>query len=87
MIEDDPIAREALEQLLSRHGWTVTTAADLHHAMTALDSAIQWVVLDLMLPDGDGAAVLAQIRRRSMACRVVVVTGVTARAGCSALLR
>ena len=31
-------------------------------------------MLDLALPDGDGEAILRAIRRRGLACRVVVVT-------------
>lgn len=38
--------------------------------------AIDTVVLDLMLPDGDGATLLAHIRTTSPATRVIVATGV-----------
>ena len=34
-----------------------------------------WVVLDLMLPDGDGVAVLQEIREKKLPVKVAVVTG------------
>jgi two-component system, OmpR family, response regulator CpxR len=40
-----------------------------------IDSAPAFVVLDIMLPDGDGIQILQAIRDRKIPVRVAVVTG------------
>ncbi|MFW6060829.1 MAG: response regulator [Phycisphaeraceae bacterium] len=77
MVEDDAAARDALQHLFRHDGWEVTVAANLRDGLVALTRPVDWVVLDLLLPDGDGVQVLEFIRRKRMRCRVAVVTGVT----------
>lgn len=78
MVEDDATTRDALYRLLREHGWQVTLASTLREALGALRRPVQWVVLDLLLPDGEGIEVLELIRRRGLKVNVVVVTAVTA---------
>ena len=35
----------------------------------------QWIVLDLMLPDGSGIDVIRAVQSRGMNCRICIVTG------------
>ena len=76
IVEDDDASRELLRKLFARRGWDVTTAATLAAALAALDPPPDCLVLDLLLPDGDGAAVLRQIRAADLPTRVAVCTAV-----------
>ena len=50
----------------------VGTLADAH---AALESPFQWILLDLMLPDGNGMEVLRRIKRDRLGARVCVMSG------------
>ena len=77
IVEDDPAARMAISKLLKRRGFAVSEAATVAAALAAVENAPppQWVLLDLMLPDGCGISVLDQIRGANLACTVCVITG------------
>jgi two-component system KDP operon response regulator KdpE len=65
VVDDEPSLLVALRIHLSARGFDVTTVTDGGSALRALDEVDpQVVVLDLGLPDRDGTAVLADIRRR-----------------------
>jgi DNA-binding response OmpR family regulator len=76
-VEDDRAARTAISKLLKRRGFAVSEAATVAAALAAVENAPppQWVLLDLMLPDGCGISVLDQIRGANLACTVCVITG------------
>ena len=77
VVEDYPPTRDALQKLLELYGWEVTIADTLRDALVALNQPLRWIVLDLMLPDGDGAEVLHTARQREMEVGVIVTTAVT----------
>lgn len=65
-VDDDEPIRELLASYLTAEGYRVTTAADAAQAKQALEGdPIDLVVLDLRLPDGDGLALIRQIRSDS----------------------
>src|SRR3954453_8773901 len=75
VVEDETRIAELLASALGRAGFAVDavgTAADAREALalTAYDAAI----LDLGLPDGDGLALLAELRHRGSAVPVLVLT-------------
>jgi DNA-binding NtrC family response regulator len=75
LIEDTPSLSMVYESVLRRAGHTVTTAfsaADGRQLFDAEGSRI--VLLDLMLPDGDGLDVLRHIAGRSADSKVIVIT-------------
>jgi DNA-binding response OmpR family regulator len=80
VVEDDPSSRSALEFLLTRAGCDVLPAENLTEAFAILKQhvppPIDSIVLDLMLPDGDGATLLQHARSVFPNIRVVVATGV-----------
>jgi two-component system, OmpR family, response regulator len=77
VVEDDPGARGALRYVFSRAGHHVTLAATLAEALLELRRhEPDLVVLDLMLPDGDGEVVLQSLRASGSNVRVAVTTGV-----------
>src|SRR3954452_11717319 len=87
VIEDETRIAELLASALGRAGFAVDavgTAADAREALalTAYDAAI----LDLGLPDGDGLALLAGLRRRGSGVPVLVLTARDAVGGRVAVL-
>jgi DNA-binding response OmpR family regulator len=74
LVEDDPVIRSALIEVLSAHGHVVRSASQ---GFEALREVTQWapdvVVLDLGLPDLDGTDVLRMLRGISQV-PVVVAT-------------
>ncbi len=77
MVEDDASTARALTLIIRRRGWEVVAVSTLAEGLRKLHDLPRLVVLDLMLPDGDGAALLKSIRDRQIATRVVVTTGAT----------
>lgn len=68
VVDDDQHLLKALRITLQAHGYNVETAADGEEALLAASrNPPQLVVLDLGLPDMDGAAVLREFRRWSAA--------------------
>ena len=80
IVEDDASSRYGLAALLQSEGYDVTQAADLKQTEAILDrSTPAVIVLDITLPDGDGAEWLTQRAKRGAPCPpVIALTGVTA---------
>nr|CBA29754.1 KDP operon transcriptional regulatory protein kdpE [Curvibacter putative symbiont of Hydra magnipapillata] len=63
VVEDDRSIREMMRQALSLEGFTVRTAVSLSEAGSMVEHATpDLMLLDLGLPDGDGAALLQRVR-------------------------
>jgi two-component system response regulator PilR (NtrC family) len=73
VVEDCDAIRRALELLLGQVGYRVTTAASVAEGLERLDRQ-HVALLDLMLPDGSGTELLAEIRRRGSGMRVAVLS-------------
>jgi DNA-binding response OmpR family regulator len=78
LVEDDPRSHSALRRILLGRGWHVDSAMTLQAGRDLLANLPEAVILDLMLPDGNGADLLEQIRAARLDIRVVVATGVVA---------
>jgi DNA-binding response OmpR family regulator len=76
VVEDDLPSSNALRLLLRHRGYEVLQSTTLADAMGKIDGSLFAIVLDLMLPDGDGGKLLEQIRRRQLPIKVLVTTGV-----------
>ncbi len=64
VVEDEPAILESLGFVLERDGFTVALMPSLQAARAALDAApTDLVVLDLMLPDGTGFDLIAELRQ------------------------
>lgn len=75
VLEDDPVLADGLRVGLRLAGWTVdavATCADAHAALAA--ARFDAIVLDLMLPDGSGLDVLAEMRGAGDTTPVVLLT-------------
>jgi DNA-binding response OmpR family regulator len=77
IVEDDPGTRRSLGALFARRGWKVRSAATVAEAADLLHRGREpdVLILDLVLPDGSGAAILDRIRDAGLGTRVVVYTG------------
>jgi DNA-binding response OmpR family regulator len=65
----------ALRAIFTRRGWDVRIAPTIAEARIILPLRPRYLILDLMLPDGDGAGILQQIRTQGLPIRVAVTTG------------
>jgi DNA-binding response OmpR family regulator len=77
VVEDDAATQDALREIYTRQGWHVSVAGTEVQALACLDSEPEpcCLVLDLMLPDGDGSAVLKKVRAKGLRTRVAVCSG------------
>ncbi len=64
-VDDDPEIREVLRLLLMGEGYQVVEAENGDAALKLLDSSIDLVILDVMMPGTSGYAACAEIRKQS----------------------
>ena len=75
LVEDDENLRVTLADNLQEQGYAVTQAASVKAAWEALQTArFDVVVLDLMLPDGDGYSLCRKLREAGHSSRVLMLT-------------
>jgi two-component system KDP operon response regulator KdpE len=73
LVEDDAHVRQFIREALAVEGFDVLTAASLSEAQALLrHSAVGLVLLDLGLPDGDGEALLHEVRQQASLPVIVV---------------
>lgn len=76
VVDDDPALRQLLADYLNRHGYDTLLAPDARD----LESRIQryapdLIVLDRMLPEGDGAEACRRLRQQGEDIPVILLTG------------
>jgi DNA-binding NarL/FixJ family response regulator len=80
IVDDHALIREALQGVLKKlkRGVVTLEASDIRQAMDIIrsDAGINLILLDLNLPDGDGFAVLAELREHYPAIAVAVLSAV-----------
>lgn len=76
-MEDDRVSITALSTILRHHGFAVDVATTVADGTRLLTEKPHWVILDLMLPDGDGVSILKHIRNHNINSRVAITTAVT----------
>lgn len=75
VVEDDPAIREGLVDALGFEGYRVLTAPDAPAGRdSALTSGCHLVLLDLMLPGGDGFSILSEVRMLRPELPVIILT-------------
>jgi CheY-like chemotaxis protein len=75
LIDDVAKIRDSMRGWLQTKGFPVTTVGTLAEGLAALDRRPDFILLDLMLPDGDGIEVLRRVRAENLPSRVIVITG------------
>ena len=66
---------DALRKIFTRKGWDVISAMTVAGGLALLDPPPDCVILDLMLPDGGGEAILRRVRDEKFKTYVAVCTG------------
>lgn len=75
VVEDERKTREAVAEGLRLEGWRVSTAETAREAIESNDhEPFDLVVLDWMLPDGDGIEVLRHVRRLGQSTTVLILS-------------
>ena len=77
VVEDDPESYNALSKILKHVGYDTLGAATLAEATPLLEQPPppRFVILDLILPDGNGNDLLKQIRGTNLPIKIAVITG------------
>ena len=79
-VEDDPLAAQAVEQMLKAQGYTCQTTAYGEQAVElAMDSGFDLILLDIMLPDMDGYEVLRRLQAAGVKTPVLIQSGMIGR--------
>jgi DNA-binding response OmpR family regulator len=76
IVEDDPRIASFLDRGLRAEGYATTGATTVRDAWTAVQApdSVDMVLLDLTLPDGTGAELLARLRRNGSDLPVIVLS-------------
>ena len=75
LIEDDPELADGLQQSLVQSGYAVDVARTAHAGRTACATTrYEMLILDLGLPDGDGLALLRELRAQGTQAPVLILT-------------
>lgn len=73
VVEDEPAIAESVGYALRKAGYVAVAATDLRTARQ-LTEGVSLVVLDLMLPDGNGRDLLADMRTRGQTTPIIVLS-------------
>ena len=73
IIEDDHIQNDVLSNFLKKEGYAVVSAYSLSEAEELFDPSVKLIILDVMLPDGNGLDYLRSLRNISTV-PVIVLT-------------
>ncbi|MDO4739795.1 MAG: response regulator transcription factor [Eubacteriales bacterium] len=74
VVEDDTTLREGIGELMRREGFETVLACDCAEAKKALNERPELIILDVMLPDGDGFSLCRDLRGRGIETPIVFLT-------------
>ena len=72
IVEADPAIRLIWRTLFAGRGWDVREADNVTRGLASLEPAPDYLILARHLPDGDGEAILGQVREAGLKTRVAV---------------
>jgi two-component system OmpR family response regulator len=75
VVEDDQATGDLLRAIFTELGWVVGVASTVADALASLEPPPDFLLLDISLPDGDGAEILRRVRAANLPTRVAVTTG------------
>jgi len=75
VVDDEENLLVLLERILSREGFLVRTASNAYQALDLVDkNSFDLAILDIKMFPVDGVALLSEIKKRSPAVHVVMIT-------------
>ena len=75
IIEDEPSLRELIQRSLEKERYVVEAAADFQSGLRKIDDyAYDCVLLDIMLPDGNGLNLLEQLKKMRKRENVIIIS-------------
>jgi len=78
VVDDEEVDRNTISRILRKHGYDVLEAEGCRDAMAALElnrNAIDLLVTDISLPDGNGCALAIAVQERKLELRLLLVSG------------
>lgn len=77
LVEDDHVLQESLFDHLQAEGFSVVTAFNLEEARNHQPAKFDLLLLDWMLPDGQGVELVRELRHQNVAIPIVILTART----------
>ena len=74
VVDDEPDVRDYLQKRLEARGYVVTTAADgIEGLQAAIETLPDLILLDVMMPNKDGFAMLKDLQANPATQRIIVI--------------
>jgi DNA-binding response OmpR family regulator len=79
LVEDDHKLTTLIQDFLEKDSYAVDSAASVEQANSKIETSDSFdlVILDLLLPDGDGASLCADLRKREISTPILMLTSKT----------
>ena len=77
MVEDDYALAMGTEYALISEGYDVVKADSIESAAKKLDASIDLILLDVMLPDGDGYSFCREIRKKGIEIPIIFLSAMS----------
>ncbi|HEU4588747.1 MAG TPA: PAS domain S-box protein [Gemmatimonadales bacterium] len=78
VVEDETAVRNAIRRILAGHGYTVLEARHGVEALRVIEQAVQpidLIVTDVAMPEMDGRELIANLQRRNVPAKLLVISG------------